>query len=215
MRPALRRRGGPTAKRSRRSPMGQSYETDLADVRTRAVEQFRWYSGGRNVMADLAVPASGLPPRDTSPDEETLLAYLDRHVASEETVLDSYVEFARSGPEFVRYLVNLIAEDEERHHRILREMVNQVVGEMEFRTMSPSIPSTDFQGTDRERLVEETARFLALERDDLASLKELTKVVRRQRLRGLIPVLVEFMELDTRKHIALLEFIAQSAAPES
>jgi hypothetical protein len=192
--------------------MGLSYETDLADVRTRALEQFRWYTCGRKARAELAVPASTLLPQDGSPDEEALLAHLDRHVASEEAVLDSYVQFARSGPEFVRYLVNLIAEDEERHHRILREMVNRVVGEMEFRTKGPSIPSTDFQGTDRERLVEETARFLALERDDLASLKQLTKSLRRQRLRGLIPVLVEFMELDTKKHIALLEFIGQSAA---
>ena len=215
MRQALRRRGGPTAKRSRRWPVGPTYETDLADVRTRALGQFRWYTGGRKARAELAVPASTLPLQDGSPDEETLLANLDRHVASEEAVLDSYVEFARSGPEFVRYLVNLIAEDEARHHRILREMVNRVVGEVEFRTMSPSVPYTDFQGTDRERLVEETARFLALEREDLASLKELTKALRRQRRCGLIPVLVEFMELDTKKHIALLEFIAESAAPTS
>lgn len=215
MRQASRHRGGPTAKRSRRSRMGPSYETDVAGVRTRALEQFQWYTGDRKAMAELSVPASTVLPQDGSPDEKALLAHLDRHVASEEAVLDSYVQFARSGPEFVRYLVNLIAEDEERHHRILREMVNQVVGEMDFRTMSPSIPSTDFQGTDRERLVEATARFLALERDDLASLKELTKSLRRQRLRGLIPVLVESMQLDTKKHIALLEFIAQSAAPTS
>ena len=110
--------------------------------------------------------------RTAAPTRKPFSPTLHRHVAGEEAVLDSYVQFAQSGPEFVRYLVTLIAKDEERHHRILREMVNHVVGEMEFRTMSASIPSPDFQGADRERLVEETARFLAQERDDLASLKE-------------------------------------------
>lgn len=203
MRQASRRRVGPGS------------ETDVGAVGTRPLEQFQWYTGGQKAMAQQAVPASTFRPRDESPDEETLLANLDRHVANEEAVLDSYVEFARSGPEFVRYLVHLIAEDEGRHHRILREMVNRVVGEMEFRSSGPSVPSMSFQGADRERLVDETSRFLALERDDLAGLKELRKVLRRQRRRGLIPVLVEFMELDTKKHIALLEFIAESASPTS
>lgn len=175
-------------------------------VRNLALEQFRWYGG----EADLADQASKLP-KDQLTDEETLLAHLDRHVANEQDVLASYARFARSEPNFVGYLVNLITEDEARHHRILREMLNRVVSDMEFREKVPSVPSIEFRGTDRERLAEETARFLELEREDLAGLKELAKILRRQRRGGLIPLLVELMEQDTKKHITILEFIAHSA----
>jgi hypothetical protein len=58
--------------------------------------------------------------------------------------------------------------------------------------------------------MEETARFLEFEREDLTNLKRLAKVLRRQRRGGLIPLLVEVMELDTKKHITILKFIAQA-----
>jgi len=174
-----------------------------------ALEQFRWYAG----ETELAHQAPAPPRRPGSTDEEVLLRHLDRHVANEQDVLASYARFARSEPDFVRYLVHLITEDEERHHRILRQMVNRVVGDIGLQETSPSVPSVEFHGADRARLLEETARFLELERDDLADLEELAEVLRHQRLRGLIPLLVEVMELDTRKHITILEFIGRSTTP--
>ncbi len=174
-----------------------------------AAEQFRRYAG----ETELAHQASAPPRRPGSRDEQILLHHLDRHVANEQDVLASYARFARAEPDFVRYLVDLITEDEERHHRILREMVNRVAGDLRLEERSPSVPSVESRGADRARLREETARFLELEREDLADLEELADVLRHQRLRGLLPLLVEVMELDTRKHITMLEFIGRSTTP--
>jgi rubrerythrin len=154
---------------------------------------------------------STLPAPHGSPWDEALLEHLDHHVDSEQEILDSYAELAATGPEYVQYLVGLIVDEEERHHRMLREMANRVQGDIEYRDVGPSVPHLRFGAADRDRLVEDTQRFLQLEREDLQSLKGLGRVLRQQRLGGLFPLMVSLMELDTKKHIAILEFIAKTA----
>lgn len=151
-----------------------------------------------------------LPQATGSPSDQILLDHLERHVEGEDEMLTSYTGLALSAPEHVRYLISLIVDDEERHHRILAEMANRVRGDMTFEDTGPSIPYVRFGGVDKADLLETTNRFLDLERDDLKGLKELDKVMKRQRLRGLLPLLVQMMELDTKKHIAILEFIADT-----
>lgn len=143
--------------------------------------------------------------------EEDLLDHLDRHVDSEQELLDDYAALAAESPGHVRYLLGLIVDDEARHHRIVREMANRVLGEMESCRVEPSVPYVSFEGSDRERLFAATRRFLELEREDLRSLEAMARVVRQQRPGGLFPLLVRLMELDTQKHIAILEFIAKDA----
>ena len=56
-----------------------------------------------------------------------------------------------------------------------------------------------------------TDRFLAFERADLKSLRQLEKELRPVRDTTLFSVLIQVMEFDTKKHIAILEFIRRSA----
>jgi rubrerythrin len=152
-----------------------------------------------------------LPRFSGSPWEEALLQRLLRHTEAEQELLDSYGELAESGPEHVRYLVGLILDDEARHHRVFQEMVNTLVGEIDFRDVEPRVPYVFTRPAEREKLLEETKRFIELEKQDLKGLKALQRELRPVRDSMLFALLVRMMELDTRKHIAILEFIGKSA----
>ena len=143
--------------------------------------------------------------------EEALLLCLESHIESEQEVLEGYAALAADGPDHVRYLVELIVDDEQRHHRIMQEMANRILSEVEFERVEPSVPYEWCPPRDRDRLVEQTNRFLEQERSDLSELKVLERAMRRQHRDGLFPLLVRTMELDTYKHVAILEFLRKTA----
>ena len=143
--------------------------------------------------------------------DETLLAHFQEHVEGEWELLEAYAKFRDEGPEYVRYLVNLILADEARHHQTFRELVNRVRSDIDWREYGPKVP---YVATDRDKaaaLVEATDRFLGFEREDERSLRRLHKELRPVRDTTLFSLLVELMELDTKKHIAILEFIRRKA----
>ena len=145
--------------------------------------------------------------------EEKLLAHLARHAEEESELLASYAELAGSGPEHVRYLVGLILADETRHHRLFQEMVETLDGQIQFSDAKPPVPYVYCVGANRRQLIEETKRFIELEKQDLKGLKDLERELEPMRDSMLFSLLVRMMELDTKKHIAILEFIAKTAKP--
>lgn len=143
--------------------------------------------------------------------EENLLEQIGEHVKGERELLESYAELAEEGPEHVRYLIELILDDEARHHRLFGEMANKIRGDIEWRPIEPAMPFLDNKRADRTRLSEATARFLELEREDAWALEKLRKELRPMRNTTLSDLLVQMMEFDTKKHIAILEFIQKTA----
>jgi rubrerythrin len=145
--------------------------------------------------------------------EEKLLAHLIRHTEGEQDLLASYADLAADAPEHVRYLVKLILDDEARHHGLFQEMVNTLADQIEFRDTEPQVPYVYYVGSDRLKLIEETKRFIELEKQDLKDLKALERELKPVRHSMLLFPLVKMMELDTKKHIALLEFVRKTAKP--
>ena len=145
-----------------------------------------------------------------SPWDEQLLAHFEEHVEGELGLLEAYLEL-RDGPEHVRYLVDLILNDEARHHQMFTELVNRLRSDIDFRDYEPKVPYLRRDPADTAALMEATDRFLAFEREDLKSLHRLEKELRPVRDTTLFSLLVEVMELDTKKHIAILEFIRRAA----
>ena len=111
------------------------------------------------------------------------------------------------------YLVDLIVEDEERHHRMFEELVNRIRSDIDWRDYEPQVPYVACPSAIRPELIEATDRMLSLERNDEKALTRLRKELRPVRNTTLFSLMVELMELDTKKHIAILEFIRRSAAP--
>jgi hypothetical protein len=156
-------------------------------------------------IADLR----GFPARDFEYD---VLDLLESHGTREGTLLESYRQVAEesSTGDAVRYLVRLILEDEERHHRVFTEMSNYIksfVWEVEVEPKVPAMaPRSD------PRLLAETRRLLAFEIEDAKQLRKLRKELRGSPKSWLHPLLVDLMLHDTAKHIAILKHIRKQLA---
>ncbi|MGE3689026.1 MAG: hypothetical protein AB7J47_22005 [Acidimicrobiia bacterium] len=149
-------------------------------------------------------PASREPDRDF---EHRILEMLETHGAREGIALTSYkrvAEKSSAGPG-VRYLVRLILEDEERHHRVFDEMANELKSFVWEVDVEPRVPAMSPR-PDPE-LLEETRRLLAFEKEDAKELRQLRKAIKHSPKSSLHPLLVDLMLHDTNKHIAILEHI--------
>jgi len=157
----------------------------------------------------------GVRPPPGSPTDESILAHIGEHLEDEREIVDSYRGLAESSADdAVKYLMNLIVADEERHHRVLLEMENTIRSGIEFREISPSVPTLGDE-QDVSDLLELSRQFLAVEKSDARSLRRLRHEARAARPTSLLPLLVELMEKDTDKHIRILRFIVSHAKRQS
>jgi rubrerythrin len=126
------------------------------------------------------------------------------HVREEEHFLDSYRELVDGIDQpGARLLVELIIEDEERHHALMARLAQEARdAEEEGDTAAPR-----FSAVEAARLLEPTERFLDAERDDRRRLRDLASALKPLRDANIWPLVIELMEIDTRKHIRVLEYL--------
>ncbi|HMD45902.1 MAG TPA: hypothetical protein VKG43_07070 [Acidimicrobiales bacterium] len=140
--------------------------------------------------------------------EQELYDTLAHHVGSESDIIDQYRMLSEeTSSEAFRYLTRLILEDEERHHRLFADLADTVEAFSQLNDRGQPIPFMSEPGSDRARIAEQTEHFLKVEHDDLKELRQLSKRLRPVRDTTLWELLVELMEMDTRRHIRILEFI--------
>ncbi len=140
--------------------------------------------------------------------EQDLYDSLARHVESEHDILDEYQRLAGTEPpSFVTYLARMILSDEERHHQLFNDLAETVKAFAEFRYEDERIPPIPHKLPDAADVIEQTDRFLKIERDDLAELKNLKKRLKEVKDTTLWDLVISIMEMDTEKHIKILEFV--------
>ncbi len=155
-------------------------------------------------MADVLVGAS--------PWEQEVYDQLVSHAATEAEALEGYRRLAEDpDARDVGYLARMIVDDEERHHRLFVELANALRAEVELRTEPDAVPEVPATRADRRELLEATERMLEIEREDAKSLKRLRRTVRPVADTTLWSVILETMELDTQKHIAILKHVQKIA----
>jgi rubrerythrin len=142
-----------------------------------------------------------------SVSEQELFDALLAHEADEQEVIAAYEAWASDAPSAtVRYLVGLILDDERRHHRVLRELANTVRATSTLEETGPRLPYLDVRRGRDKVLLEQTRRFLAVERKDRAGLERLARQARRLGSE-LDAFVVGLLRADTERHIAILRFI--------
>ena len=142
--------------------------------------------------------------------EQELYERLVDHIASESEVLARYEGLAEESTGHVRFLLDLIAEDEARHHRLYDQWA-RTVKEMAMVTEPREAVPDLTREHDPDRLVAAVDDLIAVEKDDAHQLKALEKSLKDVRHTTVWPLLVELMEMDTRKHIKILEFLREHA----
>jgi hypothetical protein len=148
--------------------------------------------------------ASRAPDRDF---ELGVLRLLETHGEAEGALLDAYSKVAErsSGKGATEFLVQLILDDEYRHHQMFAEMANALRSFLWEVPVRPSLPSMPVHSD--PDLLAETKRLLAFEKHDAKELRKLRKTLKHSPSSSLDPLMVELMLHDTAKHIAILEFI--------
>ncbi|HEX2785920.1 MAG TPA: hypothetical protein VHN36_20265 [Ilumatobacteraceae bacterium] len=152
------------------------------------------------------------PPVGASVWDRQMFTYLTEHTRLEGAMLEEYVATAEGTPsKALAYLVNLLVEDEHRHHRLFNELASSLKSEAELSGVEPVIPRLDLRLVDSADLLATTRRLLEHEQSDAAELKRLHKDLRDLQDTTLWGLLVEIMQRDTQKHIAILRFVADHA----
>lgn len=128
---------------------------------------------------------------------------LESHVREETHFLDAYEELCRAVEDpGTRFLIELILEDERRHH----ELFQRLAASAREGDGGPSLQAPDPSPEEVERILGPTSRFLAAELEDREHLKKLAKDLHGV-ADSLWQLLIVLMDLDTRKHVAILEYL--------
>jgi bacterioferritin (cytochrome b1) len=152
------------------------------------------------------------PPVGASVWDREMFSYLTEHTRREGQMLEEYVRTAATtDSKALAYLLDMLVQDEHRHHQFFRDLAASLKAEAEFDVAGPVVPRLDLDVIDRDDLLDVTQRLLENERDDLAELKRLHKELRDFKDTTLWDLLVEIMQRDTEKHIAILQFVAKHA----
>ena len=144
--------------------------------------------------------------------EEQLYEHLTTHEVKEREVLAEYQDGAAAAKSAAfAYLADLIVDDEIRHHKIFRDLAAALKTDAEFRPEEPVIPRLDVAQGDPQKVIELTERLLESERDDARELHRLAGELKDVKDTTMWWLLVKLMEMDTAKHIEILEFVQHHA----
>ncbi len=142
--------------------------------------------------------------------EEGVFGAFSAHVKEEEEILARYRELASdaASPD-IAYLLKMIIADEERHHALFNELAATVSRVVEMSPDSPGVgvPDVPLRRHDSARLRATVNELLRFERDDARRLHQLRRDLRPVADTTIWPLLVEAMELDTKKHVLILKHI--------
>ena len=149
-------------------------------------------------------------PTGLSVWEQDVYKLLVDHVAKESQVVDKYDDLLEGSTDHVRFLLELIVEDELRHHAVYTEWAETFKSFASFVEPADGVP-TLVQEAEPERLIEGLEQLLAFEKEDAKQLKDLKKRFKDFRRTTIWPLLAELMAYDTQKHIRILEFLLHHA----
>ena len=161
--------------------------------------------GKGETMTDMTDESSAGP----SAWERDLYAHVTSHAEAERGLLEGYRAAAEQSPsKALRYLVNLLMEDEIRHHRIFMEIAVSLKTEVSLSRNDPVVPYIDFdRAVNRDAVIDLTEQLLRKEERDAQELKRLKRELRDMKDTSLWSLLVDIMERDNKKHIAILRFV--------
>lgn len=147
------------------------------------------------------------PPPGLSTWERGVYERLTQHLQDEAPLVAAYTRLAEeSGSEYVRYIVHMILEDEARHHRMLQELLRSLTLMVTPHESGDYLPQLG-RVEHADELTEVTDRLIQFERDDKRSLRKLRRELHDVRDTTLWDLVVDVMQRDTEKHLAVLGFL--------
>lgn len=164
--------------------------------------QREWIAAGLG----FGQPEPGFDVPDAPPSLERFQHVLETHAVLEAESLAEYRELsAQAGDPVVRTLMELILDDEERHHALLRQMAARLNDDFHW-THSVEALDTAHGPVPSGPAIEATRRFIREEREGARHLRALRDDAGLI-YDGLFALLLEMMARDSEKHEQILGFI--------
>jgi hypothetical protein len=153
------------------------------------------------------------PLASTSPPSvsDRLIRALEAHASAEAHDLATCQGLAeRSSDPVLRLLLQLLVEDEERHHTLLQSMVRRLQEEVEFVPSHSAVPVSEPDATAGMELA---ATLRELIRDEHEGARHLRHLARQEPhlYDGLYPMLLETIARDSEKHATMLRYLLMRA----
>ena len=149
----------------------------------------------------------GKPNPQELTEVERLLKESESHESQEGEFLQQYKELSsRVENPLIKFLLGLIAADEEKHHAITHAMAATLKGDLNWSKPKDALRGLYALGAEKDTLLKVTEEFIRSEKKGIRECKKLTKESRNY-YRGLFELLLTCAVDDSEKHVAILEFL--------
>ena len=106
----------------------------------------------------------------------------------------------------VKFLLQMIVSDEEKHHAITHAMASTLKGDLNWTRPDDALRGLYDLGEDKEKLLKLTEDFIRVEKEGIDEYKKLIKESKGY-YRNLFGLLFSSMIRDSEKHAEILEFL--------
>jgi bacterioferritin (cytochrome b1) len=145
---------------------------------------------------------------ETSPVER-LMKEFESHEAHEAAFLRRYREMLETTQNpLVKFLVELIVADEEKHHVVLHAMTSTLEGSLTWTHLQNAIEGLYNLGKEKDEILKLTEDFLRAEKKEIGEYRKLMRATKRY-YQGLFALFLAAMIHDSEKHVEILEFLRQ------
>ena len=140
---------------------------------------------------------------------ERLLNEFERHESQEGEYLKRYKEIAeKTQNPFIRFLLQHIVSDEEKHHATTSAIVSTLKGDLKWTSPEGAIRGLYDLKEVKNELLSLTEEFIQLEKRGIKDYKELIRESEGY-YRGLFVLLLQSMIRDSEKHVEILVFLRE------
>ncbi|HEY3303712.1 MAG TPA: hypothetical protein VGL70_09285 [Candidatus Binatia bacterium] len=158
-------------------------------------------------VTEFYMQQEAAPPEPEITEVERLLNEFESHETQEKDFLRQYKEVAADVRQpLIKFLLQLIISDEEKHHAVTHAMVATLKGDLSWTKPEDAIRGLYDLGDQKKELLAMTEEFIRTEKEGIRECKSLTKVSRRY-YKGLFALLMGCMIHDSQKHVTILEFL--------
>lgn len=163
----------------------------------------------RMAIATIYGPESGEARIPGVSAVEQLMDRFEVHENQEGEFVRRYKEIAeKSENPSVKFLLQLIISDEERHHAVIHAIVSTLKGDLTWTKPPDAIPTLADLGEVKEELLKLTVDFVKHEKEGIKEYKKLIKSSKGY-YHGLFVLLLQSIIHDSEKHVEILEFLRQ------
>jgi rubrerythrin len=150
---------------------------------------------------------AGEPDAQAISEVERLANEFEAHEGQEGSFLKQYKELVgQTDNRMVKFLLQMIISDEEKHHAITHAMLSTLKGDLNWSSPADAIRGLYDLKNEKEKLLGLTENFIRVEKTGINEYKQLIKESKGY-YRDLFGLLFRSMIHDSEKHVEVLEFL--------